>query len=102
CQIGGPDALPAAEYIAREIGSVSEIDGYNMVQLLGMLGPIASGPASRIKTVPIPNTIITDATNWAINAPTGFPWLGGTTNAFGPLGELVYASYVTALGERLK
>jgi HEAT repeat protein len=101
-QIGGQEALPAAEYIAREIGTMNEIDAYNMVELLALLGPIASGPASRIRTVPMPNPVVMQAANWAINAPAGLPWVGGATETFGPFGYPVYAGFVEALGERLR
>lgn len=101
-QIGGKESLPAAQYIAREISTVNEIDAYNMVELLALLGPIASEPASQIRTVPMPNGIVFQAANWAMNAPAGFPWLGSEANNFGPIGDSVYAGFVEALGERLR
>jgi hypothetical protein len=101
-QIGGKEALPAAEYIAREIGKASEIDAYNMVEYLALMGPVARAPAAKIKSVPIPNYIVFQATNWAMNAPAGLPWLDGSTSALGDLGSFVYAAYVIELGERLR
>jgi hypothetical protein len=73
-----------------------------MVGYLALLGPIASESAARIKWVPIPNFVVFDAANWAINAPQVLPWEGGATVAIGDLGNMVYASLVEELGERLK
>ncbi len=101
-QIGGKEALPAAEYIAHTIDSVAEIDAYNMVEYLALLGPIASGPASQIKSVPMPNFAVIQAANWAMNAPTGFPWLGGGADTLGAIGDSVFAGFVASLGERMK
>jgi len=101
-QIGGKEALPAAEYIAREIGNATEVDAYNMVEYLALLGPIASEPARHIKVVPIPNYILIYAANWAMNAPDTLPWEDGTIDRIGELGDLAYASVVAELGERIK
>lgn len=102
CQIGGKEALPAAEYIAREIGTTAEIDAYNMVELLALLGPIASEPASRIRTVPMPNGMVLQAANWVINAPSGLPWVGGGADMIAPFADPVYTGFVVELGERLR
>ncbi len=101
-QIGGKEALPAAEYIAREIAGTAEIDAYNMVEYLGLLGPVAAEPASRIRTVPMPNPAVMQAANWAMNAPAGFPWQSNSADFLGSLGDSVFAGFVAALGERLK
>jgi len=101
-QIGGKESLPAAEYIASHIADVAEIDAYNMVEYLALMGPIASGPAARIRTVPMPNYAVSQAANWAMNAPSGIPWLGGGSDMLGSIGDSVYAGFVAALGERLR
>jgi hypothetical protein len=101
-QIGGKEALPAVEYIVREISTATEVDAYNMVEYLALLGPIASEPALKIKTIPIPNAPVIAAANWAMNAPNAFPWEGGATEGFGDLGSSIYAALVVELGERIK
>ena len=102
-QIGGKESLPAAQYIAGKISTMSETDAFNMIELLALMGPVASAPAARIKSIPaVPNFIITDATNWAMNAPSGFPWQSGSTDVFGDVGRIIYATYVDELGERLR
>jgi hypothetical protein len=72
-----------------------------MVEYLALLGPVASEPASRIRTVPMPNPAVMQAANWAMNAPTGLPWLGGNTDMV-EIGGSVFAGAVAALGERLR
>lgn len=101
-QLGGKEALPAADYIVREISQASEVDAFNMVEYLALLGPIASKPAYEIRTVRIPNYVLIAAANWAINAPEVFPWTGGATDSIGALGDAIYASLVVELGERIK
>jgi HEAT repeat protein len=101
-QIGGPEALPAAEYIAKNIGSANEIDAFNMTELLALIGPVARVPASRIQSVPIPNPAVLSATNWAIYAPAAFPWEDGDIDNLGDLFSFVWATYVLELGERIR
>jgi HEAT repeat protein len=101
-QIGGKEALPAAEYIATHIERASEIDGYNMVIYLALLGPVAKDPAAKIRNVPIVNPVLPSATNWAMNAETMFPWENPQTAMYGDVGTFIYSAYLTELGERLK
>jgi hypothetical protein len=101
-QIGGKEALPAVDYIVREISTATEVDAYNMVEYLALLGPIASEPALKIKSIPIPNFPVIAAANWAMNAPNAFPWEGGSAENIGDLGGSVYAALVVELGERIK
>jgi len=99
----GPRAQPVpAKMVAMLQSDVAEIDAYNMVEYLALMGPIASGPAARIRTVPMPNYAVSQAANWAMNAPSGIPWLGGGSDMLGSIGDSVYAGFVAALGERLR
>ena len=102
CQIGGKEALPAAEFMVKQMPTASEIDAYNMVIYLALLGPVAREPAAKIKSLPLPNPVLPQATNWAMNATTMFPWEGGMSSAFGDVGSFIYSAYVTELGERLR
>jgi HEAT repeat protein len=101
-QIGGKEALPAAEYIAKNISEANEIDAFNMTEMLALIGPVAREPAARIQSVPIPNPAILSATNWAINAPAAFPWQDANIDDLGDLFSFVWATYVLELGERLR
>jgi hypothetical protein len=102
-QIGGKESRPAANYIATHIGTMSETDAFNAIELLALMGPVASEPASHITEIPsVPNFIIADATNWAMNAPAGFPWVSGSTDIFGDISTVIYSTYVDELGERLR
>ena len=100
-QIGGKEAVPAAEYIARNVERASEIDAYNMVIYLALMGPVAKGPAAKIKSVPI-NPLLPQVTNWAMNAETMFPWENGMHTSMGEVSNSMYAAYATELGERLR
>jgi HEAT repeat protein len=101
-QIGGKEALPAAEYIARNVGSANEIDAFNMTEMLALIGPVARVPAASIQSVPIPNPAVLSATNWAIHAPAAFPWQDANIDDLGDLFSFVWATYVLELGERLR
>ena len=101
-QIGGKEALPAAEYIANNITTANEIDAFNMTEMLALIGPVAREPAIRIQSVPIPNPAVLSATNWAINAPGAFPWQDANIDDLGDLFSFVWATYVLELGERLR
>lgn len=102
-QIGGKEAIPAAEYIAKNVTGASEIDAYNMVICLALLGPVAREPAAAIRNIPsLVNPVLPQATNWAMNADTTFPWQSGASFGFGDVGNFIYSAYVTELGERLR
>lgn len=102
-QVGGKEARPAAEYIAKNVSAASEIDAYNMVICLALLGPVAREPAATIRSMPsLINPVLPQATNWAMNADTAFPWQGGASFGFGDVGNFIYSAYVTELGERLR
>jgi HEAT repeat protein len=101
-QIGGKEALPAAQYIADHVAKASEVEAYNMVIFLALLGPVAREPAAKIKSLPFPNPVLPQATNWAMSADTMFPWESGMSAMFGDVGNFIYSAYVDELGERLK
>ena len=102
CQIGGKEALPAAEYIAQNISDANEIDAFNWTEMMALIGPFAREPALRIQSVPMPNPAVLSATNWAINAPGTLPWQGANIDDLGDLFSFVWATYVLELGERIR
>ncbi|HEY4329395.1 MAG TPA: HEAT repeat domain-containing protein [Phycisphaerae bacterium] len=110
-QIGGSGAKPAVDLIARELPNATEIDGYNMIVYLALLGPVARATAATIQTIPIRNPVLPSATNWAMNADQGtFPWQNGGRSGAGrgPFGggvdiaQFIYSAYVNELGVRLR
>jgi HEAT repeat protein len=110
-QIGGEDALPAVRFMMRELRTAPEVDGYNMMIYLALLGPVAKDALPWIPTARIKNPTLRQATSWAIEPDKRFPWLAA--GPFGPggfggaLNELdfvryVYEAYVHELGDRLR
>jgi HEAT repeat protein len=110
-QIGGEDAKPAVDYMIRVMPRAPEMDRYNMMIYLALLGPVAKDAATVIRSSGSRNPVLPTATLWAIEPDKGFPWQGGR---FGPGGgppggggginfaTLIYENYVHELGERLR
>jgi hypothetical protein len=99
-QIGGPDALPAVKFMMRELPKASEIDGYNMLIYLSLLGPVAKDAIPLIQKAPVRNPILRQTTVWAIDSSADLP-------SAGPFGDAEFAqyileSYVQELGDHLK
>jgi HEAT repeat protein len=114
-QIGGDDAKPAVDYMIRIMPKAPEMDRYNMMIYLALLGPVAKDAVASIRTSGSRNPILPTATIWAIEPEKSFPWQGG--GRFGPgfggppggfgggkgdIATLIYENYVHELGERLK
>jgi len=108
-QIGGEDARPAVDFMVRALPKASEVEGYNMMIYLALLGPVASDAAPAIRSARIRNPVLPSATLWAIQPDQGFPWLSG--GRFGPGGfgaegpdfaRYIYEAYVHELGDRLR
>jgi hypothetical protein len=112
-QIGGADARPAVDFMVRTLPRASEVEGYNMMIYLALLGPVASDAIPAIRSGRIRNPVLPSATIWAIEADKSFPWLsrgrfgmpgpgGGGPGGGGPdFAVLIYECYVRELGERL-
>lgn len=113
-QIGGEEAKPAVDYMIRAMPRAPEMDRYNMMIYLALLGPVAKDAAATIRTSGSRNPVLPTATLWAIEPEKGFPWQGGR---FGPgfggppgggfgggadFATLIYQNYVHELGERLR
>jgi HEAT repeat protein len=76
-QIGGPDAHPAVEFMIKTFKNANEIEGYNMMIYLALLGPVAEDALPTIRSTRIKNPILPSATTWAIAPDKSFPWMGG-------------------------
>jgi HEAT repeat protein len=105
-QIGGEDAAPAVEFMIRELRNGVEVDCYNMMIYLALLGPVAKDAIPAIQSARLKNPILKPATIWAIEPDKRFPWLnaGGFGMPFGEadFARYIYESYVQELGDRLK
>ena len=112
-QIGGEEARPAVDFMVRSLRSATEVEGYNMMIYLALLGPVAKDAAPTIRSVRIKNPVLPSATAWAIESDKTLPWLGrgpfggpgrgGPDDGRGPdIGVLIYESYVHELGDRLR
>jgi HEAT repeat protein len=119
-QIGGEEARPAVDFIIRALPQASEVDGYNMMIYLALLGPVAHDAADAVRSARIKHPVLPSVTLWAISGGTSLPWLGGPDGrgggrgpggpgfAGGPgggggdVGSIVYQACVRELGERLR
>jgi HEAT repeat protein len=99
-QIGGDDAAPAVQFMIDELPKASEIDGYNMLIYLSLLGPVAKDALPAVRNARVRNPILRMTTAWAINPGADLPWLG-------PMGEndvarYILEGYIHELGDHLK
>jgi HEAT repeat protein len=114
-QIGGEDAKPAVEFMIRTLPKAPEMERYNMMIYLALLGPVAKDAANAIRTSGSRNPVLPSATLWAIEPDKNLPWLGGgragpgfggPPGGFGGGGPnfatYIYENYVHELGERLR
>jgi HEAT repeat protein len=107
-QIGGDEAHPAVDFMIRAMRNATEVDGYNMMIYFSFLGPVAKDAIPTIRSARIKNPMLPSATVWAIESDKNLPWGGGgggmMFSGMGGLGpsDLIYASYVDELGERLR
>lgn len=105
-QIGGEDAAPAVAFMVRELPRASEVDGYNMMIYLAMLGPVAKDALPAIQVARIKHLALRPAAMWAIEPDRRFPWL--TNDPFMAMMQdadpvrYVNEAFVRELGERLR
>src|SRR6185369_14571444 len=81
---GGSEAHPAVDFMIRALPSANEVEGYNMMIYLSLLGPVAQDAAAAIQQNRIKNPVLPSATLWAITPNHGLPWL--SAGGFGPGG----------------
>ncbi|MGA2064881.1 MAG: HEAT repeat domain-containing protein [Thermoguttaceae bacterium] len=111
-QIGGEDARPAVDFMVRALRDASEVEGYNMMIYLALLGPVAKDAAPTVRSTRIKHPLLPSATLWAMESDKSLPWAGrgrfgppgpGGPGGEGPdLGSLIYEAFVHELGERLR
>lgn len=111
-QIGGPKARPAVQFMIKALEHASEVEGYNMMIYLSLLGPDAKEAVPTLRNVRIKNPVLPTATLWAIQPEDGFPWQRrdragmpgfGDGGGEGPeFARFIYEAYVRELGPRLK
>jgi HEAT repeat protein len=76
-QIGGPDAHPAVDFMVQAMPTATEVEGYNMMIYLALLGPVARDAAPAIQSFQIKNPVLPSATMWALNPDRSYPWNTG-------------------------
>jgi HEAT repeat protein len=100
-QIGGDDAASAVEFMIRELPRASEIDSYNMLIYLSILGPVAKKAIPSVRSARVKNGMLRETTVWAIDPGEELPWLGRLGNA-PPFVQYILESYARELGDHLK
>jgi HEAT repeat protein len=119
-QIGGEEAHPAVDFMIRALPGASEVDGYNMMIYLALLGPVAHDAVDAVRRAPIKHPVLPSVTQWAIAGGTSLPWLSGQDGrgggrggpgfgggpggpgGGGDIGSIIYQALVRELGERLR
>jgi HEAT repeat protein len=126
-QIGGEGAKPAVKFIIDVYQKgATEVEGYNSMVYLALLGPVASDALPTIQNTRIKNPALPSATSWAIQADKYLPWQapavggfggrggrggfggpggpggpGGMMGGPGGIGGIIMQNYVKELGSRL-
>ncbi len=98
-QIGGDEASPAVRFMTSELRTASEMDTYNILIYLAMLGPVAKEALPAIQNARIRNPFLKQATSWIIDPDRDLPGgaMGGADFA-----QWVLEASLSELGERLK
>jgi hypothetical protein len=116
-QIGGKEAHPAVDFIVANMRGATEINLYNMMIYLALLGPDAADAIPAAQNSGLAQPVIPSATVWAMRADS-FPWqssggMRGFGGGFGGPGgggfgvagldinTTMYEAYIRELGERL-
>jgi hypothetical protein len=116
-QIGGKEAHPAVEFIVAHMRGATEINLYNMMIYLALLGPDAADAIPAAQNSGLMQPVIPSATVWAMRA-NSYPWQSGGMGGFGgrgggggpggggfggfDLNTTMYEAYIRELGERLR
>ncbi len=121
-QIGGPESKPAVDFIVAKFAEKdrskqpTEVEGYNMMVYLAMLGPDAREALSTAQSGGIKNPALNGIATWALQSDQYLPWQqgGGGGRGFGgrgggpgmgggrmDIGTIIYVAYVREMGPRL-
>jgi hypothetical protein len=65
------------DFMIKAFRNATEIEGYNMMIYLALLGPVAQDAVPTIRSTRIKNPVLPSATLWAIAPDKSFPWMGG-------------------------
>jgi len=104
-QIGGEDAVPAVDFMIREMPKASDVDRYNMMIYLGVLGPVAKDAIPAIQSSRVAQRALISAALWAIEPDKRFPWLGANYGGMPQEADVVrfiYQAFFTELGDHLR
>ncbi len=99
-QIGGDDAAPVVQFMIRELPRASDVDGYNMLIYLSLLGPVAKDALPAVRSSRVKNPFLRQSTAWAIDPGEEMPWLGSMAQL--PIAQYIFEAYVQELGDHLK
>jgi HEAT repeat protein len=109
-QIGGKEAHPAVDFIVVKLPTTTEIEGYNMMIYLALLGPDAADAIAVTELRVIRHPVIPTATRWAMTTNC-YPWempgairtAAAANNRQGrDYATPMYEAYIRELGERLR
>jgi HEAT repeat protein len=122
-QIGGEAAHPVVDFMIRTLPRASEMDGYNMMIYLALLGPVGHDAMNAIRSAPIKNPILPSVALWAVAGGTSLPWqssfdgrgggrgfggpgfggdFGGPGGGFGDINSIMWHALIHEMGERLR
>jgi HEAT repeat protein len=99
-QIGGPDAAPAVKVLQEELPRASEIEGYNMLVYLALLGPVARDALPAVRMARVRNPVLRQATAWAIDPGEDMPRLGGLGDV--DFAQYIFTAYVQEVGDHFR
>ncbi len=105
-QIGGEDAAPAVDFMIGQLTSPSEVDGYNMMLYIGLLGPVARPALPALENVRIKNRPLRLMAMWTIEPEVRFPWISSDP-AIAMMREaefqrFIFEAFLHELGDSLK
>jgi len=99
-QIGGPEAAPAVKFMMGELSRAPELDAYNMMIYLALLGPVAKDAVPSLRTARLKNPILRQAAAWAIEPDKSLPWTSPFGNA--DFARWIFESIVRETGDGLR
>ena len=117
-QIGGKEAHPAVDFIVGKMRGATEINLYNMMIYLALLGPDAADAIPAAQNSGLAQPVIPSATVWAMKADS-YPWQsnggmrgfgggfggpggGGPGGAGLDINTTMYEAYIRELSGRLR